>query len=123
MVIPPRARYKQVADLLRERIGRGEYPPGSRLPGGHELAREFGLHLASIQKAIAILNGEGITRPDSRGRPIVQAWRSYAVTLTAGSSRAERTVEAADPGQALVRVLAEAGPGFSDAEATVKPAD
>ncbi|MBO0813529.1 MAG: hypothetical protein J2P30_00010 [Actinobacteria bacterium] len=48
---------------------------------------------------------------------------TYTVTLTAGRSQAVRTVDAADQAQALARVLEEAGPGFSDAEAVVKPAD
>ena len=122
MVIPPQARYRQVADLLRDRIRRGDYPPGSTLPSGPDIAREFDLHLATAQRAVALLNAEGVTRPDGRGRPVVQAWRAYAVRVTIpGREPAEHTVDAADPGQALVRVLSDMGGETAGASAEVRP--
>jgi GntR family transcriptional regulator len=48
---PPRARYRQVADDLRDAIKRGEFPP--------ELARRYGLNQTSINRAIAVLRAEG----------------------------------------------------------------
>ncbi|WP_017559067.1 GntR family transcriptional regulator [Nocardiopsis baichengensis] len=60
----PRARYKQVAELLREAIQQGEYPPGSTLPSQPELARQYGLNQSSISRAVAMLQAEGLIRTE-----------------------------------------------------------
>src|SRR5690606_26543166 len=60
----PRARYKQVAELLREAIHRGDYPPGTTLPSQPELAREYGLNQSSISRAVAMLQAEGLIRTE-----------------------------------------------------------
>lgn len=59
---PPRARYQQVADDLRDSIKRGEFGPGSMLPSQPELARRYGLNQTSINRAMAVLRAEGYIR-------------------------------------------------------------
>lgn len=59
---PPRARYRQVADRLRQAIQAGEYAPGELLPSQPELARRYGLNQTSINRAIALLRQEGLVR-------------------------------------------------------------
>ncbi|SHK20278.1 GntR family transcriptional regulator [Nocardiopsis flavescens] len=61
---PPKARYKQVAELLRDAIKRGEYPAGSTLPSQPELAREYNLNQSSISRAMAMLQAEGLIRTE-----------------------------------------------------------
>lgn len=60
----PRARYQQVADLLREAIKRGEYPAGASLPSQPELARMYDLNQSSISRAMAMLRAEGLIRTE-----------------------------------------------------------
>ncbi|WP_131738660.1 GntR family transcriptional regulator [Actinomadura roseirufa] len=60
----PRARYRQVADDLREAISRGTYGPGVALPSQPELARKYGLNQTSISRAIALIESEGLIRTE-----------------------------------------------------------
>jgi len=64
----PRAKYRQVADLLRAAIKAGEYPPGTALPGQLDLAKKYGLTQSSISDAVALLEREGLVRK-AQGRP------------------------------------------------------
>jgi GntR family transcriptional regulator len=61
-VQPPRPRYRQVADQLREAIRRGDYPPGSPLPSQPELARRYSLNQTTINRAIAVLRQDGLVQ-------------------------------------------------------------
>ncbi|MGH3947530.1 MAG: GntR family transcriptional regulator [Pseudonocardiaceae bacterium] len=58
------ARYRQVADDLREAIIRGTYGPGAALPSQPELARKYGLNQTSIGRAIALLEAQGLIRTE-----------------------------------------------------------
>lgn len=64
------AVYRQIAGILRARIGQGEYPPGHVLPSEHHLAVEFGVGRDSIRDALAALRAEGLieTRRGYRSR-------------------------------------------------------
>jgi GntR family transcriptional regulator len=68
----PQARYRQVANELRNAIKRGEYPPGSALPSQPELARRYGLNQTSINRAIALLRAEGLIRVEQGRGAFVQ---------------------------------------------------
>lgn len=61
---PPKARYKQVAERLRQAIKRGDYPAGSSLPSQPDLAREYNLNQSSINRAMAMLRAEGLIRTE-----------------------------------------------------------
>ena len=56
-VVPP---WRQLADLLRERIVSGEYRPGARIPSAASLAQEFDLAPVTVRKAIVQLQDEGL---------------------------------------------------------------
>jgi GntR family transcriptional regulator len=56
-VVPP---WRQLADLLRERIASGEYRPGARIPSATSLAQEFDLAPVTVRKAIVQLQDEGL---------------------------------------------------------------
>lgn len=69
----PRARYKQVAEMLRDAIKRGEYPPDSTLPSQPDLARQYGLNQSSISRAMAMLQAEGWIRTEhGRGSVVLE---------------------------------------------------
>jgi GntR family transcriptional regulator len=61
------APHRQIAALLRERIRRGEWAPGERLPAIPAIAVEYGVAKQTIQRTIDQLRVEGvlITRPGS----------------------------------------------------------
>lgn len=72
----PAARYRQVADDLREAISRGTYRSGTALPSQPTLAREYGLNQTSISRAIALLEAEGLVRTEhGRGSYVVDVPR------------------------------------------------
>ena len=63
----PRPRFGQIADVLRDRIQRQVYAPGSPIPSEPELAREFNVSRITINRAVGLLRGEGLVRV-RRGR-------------------------------------------------------
>jgi GntR family transcriptional regulator len=52
--------FRQLAAILRDRIERGVYGPGDRLPSETELEAEYGLARGTIQKTIRALREEGL---------------------------------------------------------------
>lgn len=52
--------YRQVAAILRDRIGSGEYAPGRRLPSVRGLVQEFGVAELTARKALRVLVDEGL---------------------------------------------------------------
>ena len=63
----PLPRYAQLADLLRQRIGRGVWKPGDLLPSLESLVAEFGVARVTVRQAIERLTREGLVSPQ-RGR-------------------------------------------------------
>lgn len=62
--LPPgngRPVYKKIADLLRQGIESGAYPPRSRLPGENRLLEQYGVSRATARAALAVLAEEGLT--------------------------------------------------------------
>jgi GntR family transcriptional regulator len=56
----PRAQFQRVAQVIRERIGHGVYPVGSRLPPIAVLATELDSSHMTIKQALATLSSEGV---------------------------------------------------------------
>jgi GntR family transcriptional regulator len=52
-------RARQVADVVRRQIARGDFPQG-QLPDEKELGAEFGVSRNTIREALALLRGEGL---------------------------------------------------------------
>src|SRR5690349_12565923 len=63
----PRPRFGQIADVLRDRIVRGVYPPGHPLPSEPELSQEFDVSRITINRAVGLLRSDGLVRV-RRGR-------------------------------------------------------
>jgi len=53
--VPRHLTYAQIADDLADRIARGEYPPGTRLPSYTQLAELYDVSYRTIHRAIRIL--------------------------------------------------------------------
>lgn len=52
--------HQRVADSLREAIGEGRYPPGTRLPAERDLAVDLGVSRATVRHALDDLQLEGL---------------------------------------------------------------
>lgn len=60
--------YVELADLLRRRIDRGQWPAGTRLPTLDQLSQEFGIARVTVRQAMDILSREGrILRRQGKG--------------------------------------------------------
>jgi GntR family transcriptional regulator len=69
----PIPRYVQLADVLRTRIGRGQWSAGEKLPSLDELGREFDVARVTVRQAIDVLAREGLVSPEQgRGTFVTQ---------------------------------------------------
>ena len=59
----PVPRYAQLADLLRQRVARGVWPLGHKLPSLDELVAEFGVARVTVRQAVDLLAREGLLSP------------------------------------------------------------
>jgi DNA-binding transcriptional regulator YhcF (GntR family) len=57
---PDVPRWRQVAEVVRERIADGTYPPRTRVPSVMQLVHEFGIAQATAQKVHQGLRDEGL---------------------------------------------------------------
>jgi GntR family transcriptional regulator len=53
-------KYAQIADIFRQRISRGIWTKGFRLPANEELAAEFGVSRVTIRQAVDLLSRDGV---------------------------------------------------------------
>lgn len=56
----PRPPYVQVAEDLRIAIESGQFQPGARLPSGRDMAKQYGVALMTLQRALNTLIAEGL---------------------------------------------------------------
>lgn len=56
----PVPRYAQLAELFRQRISRGLWPVGHRLPTLIELTRQFGVARVTVRQAVELLARDGL---------------------------------------------------------------
>lgn len=80
-------RYLQIADLLRQRIARGQWPLGDKLPSLEALVEEFGVARLTVRQAVDLLAREGLVSPQQgRGTfviavPARQQWLKVLTSL------------------------------------------
>ena len=55
--LPP---YRQLAQIITERIKSGEYPKGSRLPSESDFMEEFELGRSTVRRTMAYLREQGM---------------------------------------------------------------
>jgi GntR family transcriptional regulator len=53
-------KYAQIADIFRQRIARGTWARGSKLPANEALADEFGVSRVTIRQAVELLARDGL---------------------------------------------------------------
>lgn len=68
----PQPRYQQIADLLREAIGRGDYPPGSVLESETALAAQYEVDRRTINRAILSLRADGLVHVERGNRTVIR---------------------------------------------------
>jgi GntR family transcriptional regulator len=116
--------YAQVADALRERIVKGIWPIGTRIPTLPDLAQEFGVGLITVRQAMQLLKNEKLVQPEQgrgtfvRDRPQIHP-RMRVETSLNGLADLYRAlaprVLPLDEGTAMPRLEAEDGlpaPGY-----------
>jgi GntR family transcriptional regulator len=62
MSITTRSQFRQVADVIRQRILAGDHPAGSVLPKEDDLAGDLGVTRATVNNALKVLEAEGLVR-------------------------------------------------------------
>ena len=58
MFAPDVPKWRQLSDLLRQRIESGEYQPRHPIPSEHELVQETGLSRSTVRKAVGALKAD-----------------------------------------------------------------
>ena len=58
-----RPRYRQIADDLTARIGAGEFPLQSRLPGKRTLAARYEVSTSTMEKVLRALAADALVQP------------------------------------------------------------
>ncbi|MCZ9343045.1 GntR family transcriptional regulator [Streptomyces sp. TRM76130] len=56
----PVTPYRQLAEILRARIARGDWVEGRPIPSENRLVQEYGLARTTVRRAIAVLVDEGV---------------------------------------------------------------
>ncbi|MEO3799338.1 GntR family transcriptional regulator [Nonomuraea sp. B1E8] len=120
MAAPPYARI--VADIKR-RVADGELRPGERVPSTRQLARDWGVALATASKALALLAREGVVIAEPRVGTVVAEPRGRARAESRGerpsgpSGRSRRAERPALPGHDATRErIVRAAIEIADAE-------
>ncbi|WP_066374024.1 GntR family transcriptional regulator [Herbidospora mongoliensis] len=62
-----RPAYKQLADIIRDQVAKGELEPGDRLPSEHDLMQGYDLSRTTVRQAFAHLRAEGAIVTGPRG--------------------------------------------------------
>ncbi|PWH13984.1 MAG: hypothetical protein DDG59_13620 [Anaerolineae bacterium] len=74
----PLPKHYQLSQILRQRILKGEFLPGAKIPGEWQLCQEFKVSRGTVRKAIDTLLHEGLLRTEQgQGTYVVEdPWRS-----------------------------------------------
>jgi DNA-binding GntR family transcriptional regulator len=57
--VPP---YRQIAEIIRQRITSGEYPKGTRIPTESEMVETWEVARTTARRAIRVLREEGLVQ-------------------------------------------------------------
>nr|WP_208449929.1 MULTISPECIES: GntR family transcriptional regulator [unclassified Burkholderia] len=85
----PAPLYLQIADVMRQRISRGAWPVGHRLPSLEKLMAEFGVARITVRQAVELLARDGLlSSQQGRGtfvtaQPANDRWLNVVTSLDA----------------------------------------
>jgi GntR family transcriptional regulator len=65
--------YRELADVLRAAILRGDHEPGATLPKQDDIATEHGVNVKTVRQAVRLLEAEGLVTPVRRRGTVVRA--------------------------------------------------
>ncbi|GAA3083743.1 hypothetical protein GCM10020000_82430 [Streptomyces olivoverticillatus] len=71
--------FRRIADEIARRIAEGTLAPGERVPSTRQIAREWGVALATATKALTTLRLEGLVEARPRVGTVVAARESAAL--------------------------------------------
>ena len=74
----------QLADDFRHRIVSGQWPLGSKVPSGRELAAGTGVNPNTVQRALGALAGEGLTATERTAGRFVTTRASVIASVRRG---------------------------------------
>ncbi len=81
------ARYVQIAEVMRQRIARGHWTQGERVPSLEALVAEFGVARVTVRQAVELLTREGLVSPQQgrgtfvTGQPATRHWLKVETSL------------------------------------------
>lgn len=103
------ALWRQIAQILRNDIEKGELPSGARLPTEPELAQRFGVNRHTVRRAVGVLQNDGLVSVEQGRGTFVREWADSHPIANKGKFAAKQPVDAADSGEtlALKHVAAE----------------
>ncbi|WP_329518934.1 GntR family transcriptional regulator [Spirillospora sp. NBC_01491] len=64
--------YRELAEVLRDAVRRGDYPPGSTLPKQDQIAEKHGVNIKTVRQAVRVLEAEGLVTPVRRRGTVVR---------------------------------------------------
>jgi DNA-binding FadR family transcriptional regulator len=102
------ARYRDIADAIRERICGGEYVAGLPLPSEALLTEDFGVSLMTVRRALAVLREEGliatkrgrvarVRNPPPRRQVVLPAGATLVSRMPSDDERARMGIERGVP--------------------------
>ncbi|MGW3827517.1 GntR family transcriptional regulator [Streptomyces sp. NPDC005071] len=56
----PLTPFRQLAEILRARVQRGDWAPGRAIPSESRLVQEYGLARSTVRRSVALLAEEGV---------------------------------------------------------------
>lgn len=101
MVDQPRAVYQQITDDLRDRLRNGWRARGEVIPSEPELAAEYGVSRATINRAVLALRDEGLVEV-RRGVGTIATADNTRLTLRLPSDLADTIAAAATDAGVIV---------------------
>jgi GntR family transcriptional regulator len=104
-------RYVQIADLMRQRIARGGWRPGMKVPSNEDLMREFDVSRVTVRQAVGVLARDGLLEA-----------RQGTGTFVSGEVADDRWLKVETTLASLAEVYRDTKPELLNlAEATVAP--
>ncbi len=94
------ARYRQIESSLRGEIVKGRWPAGTVMPSRRELAKEYGVSLITLERAIAGLLKDGVLHAqDRRGTYVAEPRQAAGAQTPPETGTIARETDAASQGR------------------------